>query len=410
MKIAFLSALLFCTSLTAAPVPVSISPQGVLQREGKDYFIRGVGGETRLDEAARRGANCARTWSTNGLEATLDTAQKLGLTVCAGMWIEPECSWFSYGNPEHCARQEKRILEEVRKFRDHPALLAWGIGNEAEGDGKNEAFWKQLNRLALAVKKEDPHHPTFTAVAGLSPDKAAGLAAHAPALDFVGINTYGALFGLRKHLAALKWTRPWAVTEFGPQGFWESPRSEWNAPLEQTSTQKAQMLRKAWAAAMSPDGGCLGGHVFLWGQKQEATATWFSLFTADGHTVASVDVMQELWTGKPPANRAPDIQPLDRAAIKKPLAPGAKVTLQTTATDPDGDPITWHWHVAPESGPRDKEGRELPLKPVDCVITGAGTNRVEVTLPAKPGTWRIFAEARDGKGHAATANVPVKTE
>jgi len=42
------------------------------------------------------------------------------------------------------------------------------------------------------VKAVDPAHPTFTAVAG-SYQKAAGLNAHTPSLDFVGINTYGAL-------------------------------------------------------------------------------------------------------------------------------------------------------------------------------------------------------------------------
>jgi hypothetical protein len=86
------------------------------------------------------------------------------------------------------------------------------------------------------VKGIDPAHPTFTAVAGMTEQKAKGLNEHAPHLDYVGVNTYGGLFSLRGQLAKIGWTRPWLVTEWGPQGFWERPKSKSGAPLEQTST------------------------------------------------------------------------------------------------------------------------------------------------------------------------------
>ena len=44
---------------------------------------------------------------------------------------------------------------------------------------------------------------------------------------------------------------------------------------------------------------------------------------------------------------------ISRALLALLLAPGTVLTLQATATDPDGDPLTWHWHLTPESGPRD---------------------------------------------------------
>ena len=84
-----------------------------------------------MSELATRGANSIRTWSTDHLIETLDEAQKLGLTVSAGIWLEPECSWFSYSNAEHCARQTERVRKDITQYRNHPALLAWGLGNEA---------------------------------------------------------------------------------------------------------------------------------------------------------------------------------------------------------------------------------------------------------------------------------------
>jgi hypothetical protein len=69
------------------------------------------------------------------------------ITVSAGIWLEPECSWFSYANPEHCAKQAARVREEVMLYRDHPALLAWGVGNEVEGDGTNIPVQLKFNSL-----------------------------------------------------------------------------------------------------------------------------------------------------------------------------------------------------------------------------------------------------------------------
>lgn len=405
MQFAFLPAFIACVaSAAAAPVAVRILPGKGITRGGEPYLIKGAGGSAHLAELKKAGGNSIRTWSTDGLADILDAAQKEGLSVCAGIWLEPECAWFSYSNTEHCARQLDRVTKSVREFRDHPALLFWGLGNESEGDGKNVAYWKQLDALAVMVHREDPAHPAFTAVAGLQPDKAAGLNAHTPHLDFVGINTYGALPGLRAHLAEVKWTRPWVVTEYGAQGFWERPKTAWNAPLEQSSTEKAAQLRASYTKAIAPGGDCWGGYVFLWGQKQEATATWFGLFTAEGESTAAVDVLTELWSSKPPTARAPEVTATQLSLTT--LNPGQTFTATAKSMDPDGDPLTWHWSVAAESAGRDEKGRELPPPPVAGALVKSEAGTAEFRAPDKPGAWRVFLRVTDGTGRAATANVP----
>ncbi|CAN5883957.1 glycoside hydrolase family 2 TIM barrel-domain containing protein [soil metagenome] len=392
------------SALLAEPIPVKLDPEHGLQRNGVAYFIKGAGGETRLDELKRRGGNSLRTWSQDQLDQNLAEAAKHGLTVCAGIWLEPECNWFSYANPEHCARQTERVKKTILQFRDHPALLLWGLGNEMEGDGKNIAYWQQLDRLAQMVKQEDPSHPTLTALAGMTADKAKGLNEHAPHLDMVGINTYGGLFNLRQHLQNVGWQRPWIVTEFGPQGFWESGRSAWGAPLEQTSTQKADMLRKVYPAVIAPGGACLGSYVFLWGQKQEATATWFSLFTPQAESTESVDVLEEMWSGRKPANQAPVLKELKGAAAKSTLSSAQSFEVQVEASDADQDVLTCRWEIVPEKGGREKEGRELAIP----VISTVSTTDLQIALeaPGKAGEYRLFVYVSDGKGHAATANFP----
>jgi hypothetical protein len=387
---------------------VQLGQEGLL-RGGEPYFIKGGGGYGCLKQIAARGGNSIRTWSTRDLGKTLDEAHALGLTVSAGIWLEDECSWFSYSNPEHCDKQAERVRMEVMPFREHPALLAWGIGNEVEKDGTNIAFWKQLDRLAKLVKELDPAHPTFTAVAGLNQAKVDGLNAHVPHLDFVGINTYGAVFGLRKKLAAMGWQRPWLLTEWGPRGFWEVNKGPGEAPLEQTSTEKAEMIGKAYKEVIFPSGGCLGSYVFVWGWKFEATATWFGIFTHQGETIATADVLQESWSGTKPANRAPTIQKL-RGVPTDPIAPSGNFFAHVSAEDPDGDPLTWHWMVIPEAKKK-PNAKKIPMpEPVSDVVIQAEEHRVNVQGPAKPGIYRLYVWIKDGKGHAATANMPFEVK
>ena len=387
-----------------AAIPVTVSTAG-MTRGGKPYIVQGVGGDNRLAELSARGGNSIRTWSTTGLDKILDEAHSFGLTVSAGIWIEKECSWFSYKNPEHCAKQAERVKKEVMQYKDHPALLTWGIGNESEGDGTDTAYWQQLDRLAIMVKETDPNHPTFTAVAGLNPAKNIALNKHTPNLDFLGINTYGAVFGLRKHLEKVGWTRPWMLTEWGPRGFWESKNTAYGAPLEQTSSEKAEMIRTAYTKVLTPGGGYLGNYAFVWGWKFEATATWFGLYTKEGETTTSVDVLEEMWTGRPPANRTPAITPMS-GVPKAPIKPGTVFQTATTATDPEKDPLTWQWAMLPElQGHQHNTSEKMP-KAIERLIADPTKSAVSVTAPKKPGVYRLYVWVKDGKGHAATANQP----
>ena len=67
------------------------------------------------------------------------------------------------------------------------------------------------------------------------------------------------------------------ITEWGPTGWWETASTEWKAPIEQTSEEKRQVYEERYTQYISANPRCLGSFVFLWGQKEERTPTWFSL-------------------------------------------------------------------------------------------------------------------------------------
>src|SRR4051794_40366398 len=69
------------------PVVVRVERKGEgfqLTRDGKPYFIRGAGGGGSKALLREVGGNSFRTWGADNLEAALDEAQKLGLTVTVG--------------------------------------------------------------------------------------------------------------------------------------------------------------------------------------------------------------------------------------------------------------------------------------------------------------------------------------
>ncbi len=386
-------------------VPVRVDAATGMFRGGKPYFVKGAGGRGSPEQLAARGGNSIRTWDTNGLAGTLDQANSLGLTVSAGIWLEPESEWFSYQKKDHCDKQTDRVRQLVLLHRDHPALLAWGLGNEVEGDGTNDAYWRQLDRLARVVREIDPAHPTFTAIAGMNPAKAKGMDTHAPHLDYVGINTYGAVFSLRKDLNQLGWKRPWMLTEWGPRGFWETPKTSFGAPIEQTSSEKAAMIRKAYQDVIAHGEGCLGSYVFVWGWKFEATSTWFGIFSHEGESTAAADTLQEMWSNTKPSNQAPAIGRLS-GVPKASLAAGDPFDASVLAIDPDADPLVWHWAVLPEIKGHKASSRPPMPEAVGGTIAKATGPNVTVTAPHQAGIYRLHVWVKDGRGQVATANTP----
>ncbi len=157
-------------------------------------------------------------------------------------------------------------------------MLLWGLGNEMEGDGRNADYWKQINRLAKMVHEEDPAHPTFTAVAGLSAEKAKGLNEHAPDLDLVGINTYGALFGLQEAVrpdgleASMGGHGVWAAGLLGITADAVACAAGTTSSTAEGGDDPARLRECDRARRQVPGRLCR----FFGAKKQEATATWFS--------------------------------------------------------------------------------------------------------------------------------------
>ena len=120
---------------------------------------------------------------------------------------------------------------------------------------------------------------------------------------------YADIINLPRYLQETGWTGPYIVTEWGATGHWEVGKTAWGAPIENDSTTKADFYLKRFEAVIRSDQKqCLGSYVFLWGQKQERTPTWYGVFLESGEETAAVDVMHYIWNGAWPANRSPRLE------------------------------------------------------------------------------------------------------
>jgi beta-galactosidase/beta-glucuronidase len=419
---ALLSVLLLGAAVQAAAeaVPVEIVKRGgdwVLLRGGAPYEIRGAGIDgTDFESFAARGGNSLRTWAADipgrSAQEVLDNAHALGLTVSLCLNIARERHGFDYDDPEAVARQFEDARDTVLRYKDHPALLTWIIGNELNFDYENPAVYDAVNDIAEMIHELDGNHPATSTTAGIYAPLLEDIRTRAPALDLLAVQLYGDVVNLPNYMREFDYDGPYFVTEWGAVGHWEMPSTPWGAPIEQTSSDKARTYQRAWDRVMARNGDqIIGNYVFLWGQKQERTPTWYGLFTDRGEATESVDVMTRIWTGEWPENRAPQVisMSLDRrpSGANLMLTQGRSYPARMRVRDPDRDELTWRWSVKAESRSRAEGGDQEAIPPdLPGYIEDRGDGRIVLSATMPKGAYRLFAYASDGNGNAAHANIP----
>jgi hypothetical protein len=423
LKLAAAFLLLSTPALFAQSSVVTLSKDAsgnyTLIRNGKPFYINGAGGSSRLQTLAECGGNSIRTWGIDSMEEKvdgkrlIDRAQELNLAVTAGIWLKHEGQGgFSWSNQADLDKQRDEVRAAVRKYKDSPALLIWGMGNEMEGDkGDNVAIYKELNVLAGIIKEEDKNHPVMTVIASAVPQKVKGILDNCPNIDILGVNAYAGGGGAAESAKQTGWKKPFILTEFGPSGAWEVSKTPWGAPREPSSWEKAKSYYGTVESIKESKDIVLGSYVFLWGNKMEETTTWYGMFLDTGEKLPTVDVMTHEWTGHWPANRSPKITKFDSPLDGKVVAPGSSVPASITAEDPENDPLTYEWMVVAEQTVHGQGGSAEPIPPSfpECT-TGQNGPQATIKVPTKPGDYRLFVTVKDGKGGASKDNIPFEVK
>ena len=383
------------------------------------FYIKGAGLEWGdIKSLADFGGNTFRTWRVdNGKQSALeilDRAQQYGLMVCMGLDVARERHGFDYNDAQAVAQQKAWIEKDVRALKNHPALLMWGIGNELNLRHQNAKVWDAVEDIAQMIHHLDPDHPVTTMLAGAEPTVIETVVARCPSLDLLSFQLYGEIDQLPHFLSESRYAGAYTVSEWGATGHWEVESTEWNRPIEPNSSEKARDYSRRYRDYIQADSHqCLGAFVFLWGQKQERTPTWYGVFLESGEVSESAQMMQTLWTGIPPAHPVPQIRQLTINGLTAydhvRLSEGDVAHAAVEVSHQDESTLRYYWEIMHEvDSELESDGGDFEPTPDVVWHASAQRNghRIEFTAPAA-GEYRLFVYVLDAHGGAANANLPI---
>lgn len=380
-----------------------------LIRNGSPFIIKGAAGNSHFKELKEAGGNTIRVYDTINLQHILDEAHSFDLAVIVDIPLP------KYGDGSHFYSQDlsapkKKIRNLVRKFKDHPALLYWNLGNELYYPTfhKNVPFFNSYNSLVDLVKDIDPNHPVSTAVIGGNRRRLASILMRSPNLDLISINSFGNLTHLEDRMKPFNmiWNGPYVITEWGVNGPWEESKTNWGAPIEKTSSKTSEILAERYTSEVMNAPNCLGSVVFFWGNKQERTHTWFSIFSEDGKKSESYHILKHLWKNDPITYSGPQINFAHLNGKGSPesiiLTPESKANATVSMISQKPEAVEYFWEIRPEAW-HDIEQEQPVLK---SFKTHNSSTKIDFTTPKKEGPYRLFVYAVDKENNYSTTNIP----
>ena len=353
------------------------------------------------------GANTIRRYRSDVFDRNvLRIAQQKDLKVLFGFEILAD----QIKNPSYLREKKARILEAVLDHHQHPAILAWNLGNETWSHIRSYAhqpdrfriqtvYLQFIESLIQEIKEIDPQHPVMVSLDGGKTFPAA-LSAYAkacPSLDLIGVN---ALY--EEHLSTVDSFMlihqphlPYLITEFGPDGYWDRQLSRLDSiPYlqEPSSYEKARQYHQKWKRYLRAEHPQLaGGIAHAWRDVLEGTSTWFGLVDREGRRKPAYYSLQSIWTGKVQSMPLQDIyiSPPDPLWYRRPVLPFYAVGPDVHRTD-----LSFEWYLQTE---------ELDQVPAFEMAIGKG-RKVEISVPSHDRPYRLYLYVSDQQENVVSSS------
>ncbi len=388
-----------------------------LIRNGEVVYVKGAATNNFYGDVAKFGGNTIRTYSADvddpSVPEILNEAHKNGLYVNVGLAVGAEKNGFDYDNKEMVQAQFEAAKASVKKYMNHPAVLFWSIGNEAESSYTNLKLWDAINEIAVMIHEIDPNHPVTTTLASAAEGHIKNIKEKCPALDFLCINSYyPTVLGTCDKVKEFGWDKPLMITEYGPRGTWamepepdrilpwDGPTAGKGALIEETSTEKEARYLEICRTLNEKSDICIGSFAFVWGyQKHGEVLNWYGLFDKNRYSYGAVDALQYCWTGEYPSQRAPRIESRDDMTMNGKtakdavtVAPKSENTAKVVAVSPSEVKLTYEWIIFKE-GDKADDG-SLP-EGMEGLIEDASKAEIKFKAPSGAGAYRLYVFAKD---------------
>ena len=204
------------------------------------------------------------------------------------------------------------------------------------------------------------------------------------------------------------WDGPYIIGEWAPQGGWEAPMTAWKAPIEYSSTTKAQLFYAFYTNYMPvKDSRFMGSVVFYWGDRQEYTQSWFSIFDKNGYPNEIKETLNDCWKDTSTHHFSPKIKSLlidnmggkNNIIVASNSKHNAVLEIQSSELS---DTLRYKWEMYREdwyyrNGPPSETG----------LFVDSTLPVTDFRAPQKEGPYRVFITVYNSKGYFATANIPI---
>ncbi|GAB1821769.1 discoidin domain-containing protein [Herbidospora sp. RD11066] len=383
-----------------------------LQVNGQPWEVKGLtygppqgAGDGYMRDLKNMGVNTIRIWGVDdATPALLDKAAQHGMKVIVGHWLNQGADYVNDTAYKTAVKAE--IVARVNALKGRQGVLMWDVGNEviltmqdhglpaATVEARRIAYAQFVNEVAVAIKAADPNHPVTSTDAYTF--AWTYYKAHSPALDLLAVNSYGAIHTVRTDWIAGNYTKPYIVTEAGPDGEWEVPNDVNGVPTEPTDLQKRDMYTASYNAIHGHTGVALGATQFHYGLENDFGGVWLNTLTG-GWRRHGYHSLKKAYTGVASANTPPEINSMT-VQNQTAVPAGSQFVVETNTTDPNGDLIRYNLmfsnkHVNGNRG-------------FDHVrFTETAPGRFSVTAPQAMGVWKVYVYAYDGHG-----NVGIETK
>jgi hypothetical protein len=389
------------------------------KKDGQRFLVKGGAGFTHIKELAASGGNTMICWDTSKLESTLREAAQHNVAVIIGLDIPGGEKMAFYDDEKNVKALVDGYLHVVRRYKDHPALLAWCLGNELEVPLSFTVsnFYKTYNRILSQINNIDPHHPVSTAIINASRRRIMMIQWRMPGLDFFCLNTYNSIRTIQQSMNTIKlvWDGPYLIGEWAPNGGWEAEMTIWNSPIENTSTKKAEQFYELCSKYMPiNDPRFLGSVAYYWGSRPEQyTYTWFSIFNEDGTPTEVMETLNDCWKDTVTKHQSPKLRFMlidsmgarDNIMLSQGSKHKAEILLEAATST---DSLKFSWQILKDNWLYWGQTWNYSGKPpAEYNLMSDSTSQSNIFIaPSRQGPYRVFVTVYNSKGYCATANTP----